>query len=430
MSAIHQNIEALQLQPIDFDRFAKENPFFKKQYKLTKHNPFKSMSDSDWKLYVETHEPHFTSEPYYELIPWQILQQLEIDAKAAGWELILRTTNNTAYCPGHVGQDWCQRTQWIFGLPNQQFLIHLTYNEDKWSLVKDDKNLQLMNYFELEVIATTKLQVREKTKEELEDEFYDEFYDSYDYQSNYSSKIEYYELPNPPKGWVRNGGMTDQGTSQFNYVFVGYNAKYNSLLGTYISSDNNSDDIDNKDDCNKTRNNEPKKNEKEEKNKLEKMITSSFWVEWIDNNKDHIVPGKFDELQITNWSDSFVLPGEQFYIDTILCWDMNFKFLQQFIKSNISKWTTRVFGYDDTIGHSYWNIKLIGCLSDNPQLFKKTCIMEAKIIEEKIPVKNDDDWIPFNGYRDSLFNYESIRLSENAKKLINQVWEYVNLQNQ
>lgn len=424
MSATQQNIEELQLQPINFDMFARENSLFKKQYKLTKHNPFKSMSDSDWKLYVETHEPHFTSEPYYELIPWQILQQLEVDAKAAGWELILRTTNNTAYCPGHVGQDWCQRTQWIFGLPNQQFLIHLTYNEDKWSLVKDDKNLQLMNYFHLEVVATTKLKAREKTKEELEDEFYD----LYDYQGNYSSKIEYYEPPNPPKGWVRNGGMTHQGTSQFNYIFVGYNAKYNPFLGTYTSAENTRDSADD-DDSNEPRNNEPKKNEneKEEKNKLEKMITSSFWVEWIENNKDDIVPGKFDELQITDWSDTFVLPGEEFNLDEILRWNMDFQFLQKFIKSNISKWITREFGYDccGTIGHSYWNIKLLGCLSDNPQLFKKTCILEAKI-----PGKSDDDWIPFDGYRDSLFKFESIRLSENAKKLIKQVWEYVKLQNQ
>lgn len=430
MSATKQNIEQLQLQPIDFNKFAMQNSFLKKQYKLTKRNPFTSMSDADWKHYVESHEPHFTSEPYYELIPWQILQQLEVDAKTAGWELILRTTNNTAYCPGYVGQDWCQRTQWIFGLPNQQFLLHLTYNEDKWSLVKDDNEIPLQNYFSLKVVATTKLKIREKTEEEIEAEFYDDDDYDYDYQGNYSSKIEYYELPKPPNGWDSHSGMTHQGTSQFDYVFVGPNAKYNSYLGTYTSADNTRDSVD--DDSNEPGNNEPKKNEKEvnekiEKNKLEEMIPPSFWFEWIENNKDDILPGKFDEVQITHWSDTYVLPGGQFNIDEILCWDMDFQFLQQFIKSNISKWTTRVFGYDccGTIGHSYWNIKLLGPLSDNPELFKKTCILEAKI-----PSKSDDDWIPFNGYRDSLFKCESIRLSENAKKLIKQVWAYVNLQNQ
>lgn len=194
-----QQIEQLKLVPIDFDKFDSQNSFLRKQYRLTKKTPFKTMSDEDWKIYMETHEPHFTSEPYYELIQWKALQQLEIDAKAAGWKLILRTTNNTAYCPGHVGQNWCQRTQWIFGLPNMQSLIHLTYNEDIWSLNKEEDNsdIPLKNYFSLSVIATTKLKVYEKTAAEIyADLEFDYDYDyNYDYQSTYSNKVEYYDLP-------------------------------------------------------------------------------------------------------------------------------------------------------------------------------------------------------------------------------------------
>jgi len=413
-------IEQLKLEPIDFNKFAVQNSFFKKQYKLTKKNPFKTMSDADWKIYVETHQPHFTSEPYYELISWKELQQLENDAKAAGWQLILRTTNNTAYCPGYVGQNWCQRTQWFFGVPNMQLLIHLTYNEDKWSLIEEKNNNDLppRNYFSLNVIATTKLKVREKTNEELAQELdYDSDYD-YDYQSNYSTTVEYYYRLKPANGWASNSGMSEGGTSQFEYLFVGSNTKYNSFIGCYTSTTENHD----------AGGNDAKDNQKEEINILKKMIKPTFWIEWIENNKDDIEPGKFNKVvQITHWSDTYVLPGGQFNIDEVLQWDMDFRFLQQFMKSNICNWITRVFGYDccGTIGHNFWNIKIMGPLSNNPELFKKTCIIEAK-------KSSDDEWKPFNGYKESesLFQHEYIRLSENAQNLIRQVWDYVYLQNQ
>lgn len=422
--ATAEQIEQLKLVPIDFDKFAIQNSFFKKQYKLTTKNPFKTMSDEDWKIYVETHEPHFTSEPYYELIPWKELQQLEIDAKDAGWELILRTTNNTAYCPGYVGQNWCQRTQWIFGLPNMQLLIHLTYNEDIWSLVKaeDNNDIPLKNYFSLDVITTTKLKVREKTEEELDADYYDYDYDyDYDYyhnnQSNYSTSLEYYYKLKPANGWASNSGMSEGGTSQFEYLFVGSNAKYNSFLGCYTSTENQG----------VVGGNDSKESQKEETNILEKMIKPTFWIEWIENNKADIEPGKFSKIQITHWSDTYVLPGGQFNIDEVLQWDMDFRFLQQFMKSNICNWITRVFGYEccGTIGHNFWNIKIMEPLSNNPELFKKTCVIEAKKSADSV-----DEWKPFDGYKESLFQYKYIRLSENAKNLIKQVWEYVYLQNQ
>jgi hypothetical protein len=97
------------------------------------------------------------------------------------------------------------------------------------------------------------------------------------------------------------------------------------------------------------------------------------------------------------------------------------------MKTNINKWITRVYGYDccGTIGYEFWSIKLFGVSSDNPELFKKTCIIEAKK-----SVESEPEWKPFDGYRESLFQHESIRLSENAQTLIKQVWGYVNLQNQ
>jgi len=416
-----EKIKQLQLKSFEelVTTFTRQNSFFKKQHVLTKKNPFKTMSDADWKIYVETHEPHFTSEPYYELIPWEELQQLEIDAKAAGWELILRTTNNTAYCPGYVGQYWCQRTQWFFGIPNMQFLIHLNYNEDKWSLIEEKNNSDLppKNYFSLKVIATSKLKVREKTDEELIEEIdLDEldfpFEYDLDYLRKYSDRVQYYDLPKPATGWFRNGGMMDNGTNQFDYIFGGSNAKYNGFLRLYESTESQDDS-------------KEKDNLKPEKNIMEQKIPASFWIEWIENNTDNIEPGKFSKVQITSWSDTFVLPGGQFNIDEVLQWDMDFRFLQKLMNSNISNWVESAFGYMccEAIHHKFWNFIIMGPLSDNPELFKKTCIIEAK-------KSDDDEWTPLNGYRESLLLYKSIRLSKNALTLIEHVWKYVNLQNQ
>ena len=221
--------------------------------------------------------------------------------------------------------------------------------------------------------------------------------------------------PKPANGWVRNGGMMENGTSQFEYLFAGYNAKYNGFLGTYTSTANHdaAGGYDSKD------------NQKEETNILEIMIKPTFWIEWIENNRDDIEPGKFSKVQITHWSDTYVLPGGQFNINTILQWDMDFRFLQQFMKTNINNWITHVYGYNccGTIGYEFWNIKLFGL--DTSELFKKTCVIEAKKSAD-----SRDEWKPFDGYRDSLFQHEYIRLSANAQNLIKQVCEYVYLQNQ
>ena len=471
MSISKQNIDISQLEikPIDFEAFSSQYAFRKNNYKLTKKNPFKTMSDADWEIYVSTRTPHFTSEPYYELIPWTELQQLEVDAKKAGWELILRTTNNTAYCPGHVGQFWCQRTQWIFGLPNMQFLIHLTYNEDKWSLI-DDKNtneLPVKNYFSLQVISTTKLIVREKTQVELDEEI-DNAIDldiadeldyslefalkqrhnkdiKYDYKSKYSFSfkptLRYYSSLTPASGWISHNGMSCRGNSQFDYIFVGSNAKLESY-GYYTSPE----DEDKTKQNDKQNNNLVNKKENKENNLMAKMLSSTFWIEWIENNKDKIAPGVFDKVQITHWSDTYVLPGGQFYVDEVLKWNMDYQFLKQLMQTSIRNWTKSIFGYDccGAIGNSYWNFKYVGSLMHNPELFKKTCILEAKKADSSASSSASasasasanasssasDEWVPLDGYCDSLLQYKDIRLSHNAQTLIKQVWDFVEKQNQ
>lgn len=429
----------LELQPIDFEEFTRKHSFRKNNYKLTKTNPFKSMSDADWEIYVSTRKPYFTSEPYYEKISWTELQQLEVDAKAAGWELILRTTNNTAYCPDYVSQFWCQRTQWIFGLPGMQFLIHLTYNEDKWSLIdeKNNNELPVNSYFSLHVRSTVKLIERLKTQEELDKEIEDAIdlnhadelnYSwefslklkhnkdlEYDFKPKYSLKpsrmLRYYEKIKPASGWVRHVGISQGGTRNNEYTFLGSKAKF-GLLGCYTAIDNENEEEDTSGD--------------EEVNVIARMFPPTFWSEWIENNKDHIAPGTFDNLGINSLSDSLVFPGCNNYMDTILQWDMDYQFLNQLSQSTISNWVKKVnYGHCGIIAPEFWNIRFNSYIRDDLELFKKTCIIEGKKLNS-----DTDEWVPLDGYRDSLFQYKDIQLSHNAQTLIKQLWDFIKKENQ
>jgi hypothetical protein len=214
--------------------------------------------------------------------------------------------------------------------------------------------------------------------------------------------------------------MSKGGTSNFDYIFVGPNGEYSCYYGIRDDAEDNCG-------ANGGAGANTKDKQKNAHNKLTERFQLTFWTEWIENNKDDIEPGKFDEVQITDWSGTGLFPGGQFNIDQILSWDIGFRYLEQFMKSNIRNWTKHVFGYDccGEIGINYWNTKLSGPFFNIPELFKKMCIIEAKKSDD-----SDDEWKPFNGYRDSLFQYEHIRLSENALTLIKQVWEYVYSQNQ
>lgn len=415
-----------KLKPLDFSKY--ENRFMKRKYLMTKKNPFKTMSDIDWEEYVKTHEPHFTSEPHYELIPWEKLCCLETDAIEAGWELVLRTTNNTAYCPGHVDQKWCQRTQWIFAYPGLQFIILITYNEDRWSL-NEEQEPELKNYFELEIISTTRIKTR---KIEYDDSNYDYYMDDY-YMADYKyierkDEEKYIEQIKEPIGWIRNGGMTDgNGTCNFKYIFVGKNAnKYNSWPFNYASqTDTNADT--------KADSKEDSKEDKKDICLLETRFPKSFWKDLIENNKEEIIPGKFAEVQITHWDDVYVLPGggSAGGLNNVLQWEMSFLFIKKFMNSNIQKWLTKVYGFEcaGNIDNNYWEKIIYWVESQKPEFKKLSCIIE--VIEKTNNGNANGEWILFNQYCKikTLFMCEDIRLSANARILIDQMWEYIKSKN-
>ena len=400
------NPDDFNLLPLDFSQH---------RLKLTKKNPFTTMTDEDWLEYVSSRKAHFTTKPHYELIPWEKLQVIERDASNAGWELILRTTNNTAYCPPALNYRWYQCTQWIFGYPEYQLLLVLSYTEHKFTLINDtpDDEIELVNYFGLKVVSTTK--PKHYTKEDLYDD--DELYRDYDepYYPNNRPKIGdvYYEHIKPAYGWVMNGGILTEGHSNNNYMYVGN--KNPNYFGYYHS-------LNDEPELTKEKRNENKKN------RIETMLPSTFWNEWIDNNKDNLIPGKFKEnIQITHWSDTYVLPGggDMCETDIILKWDMSFQFIQKLMDSNITKWLDDVFGYgccSSVIENVFWSSKIPWKINDYPELHKKVCLLEC------IPNNSDDksiDWIPFNGYTMSLFKQKEIKFSNSAKRLIDEVWHHI-----
>jgi hypothetical protein len=392
---IASNSVEYKLKPLDFSKY--ENHFMKPNFLMTKKNPFKTMSDIEWAEYVHSREPHFTTEPHYEMICWEKLRCLESDTTEAGWELVLRTTNNTAYCPAHVDQKWCQRTQWIFAYPGLQFIIIITYNEDRYSLIKDVLEPKLSNYFGLEIISTTAIKTRPIEYDNSDDDNYIYDLDDYD-NSNYRYRArkyetKYIEMINAPNGWIRNGGMTDEnGTCNFKYMF---------------QKDVNEDK---KDCC-----------------LLETQFPKSFWKDLIENNKAEIIPGKFANVQITHWDDISVFPGDVFInIKNVLQWEMSFLFIQKFMKSNIHKWITKVYGFEcaDNINTNFWENDISWEKSHTPEFKKISSVIEGKH-------KHCNEWAPLDkySYDITLFMFEEIRLSANAVILIDQMWEYIKSKN-
>ena len=421
-----------KLKTLDFSKYDKHP--MKSTYHITPktQNPFKTMSDEQWIKYVETREAHFTSDPHYEIIPWEKLHSLESDATRAGWELILRTTNNTAYCPAHVDQDWCQRTQWLFGYPGLQFLVHITYNEDNWSLIEtEDKPLQ--NYFSLHVISTNRIKIKKADYSNYD------ITDEYDDCESYHD-TRYFEMINCP-GWGRNGGFMDgKGIIDFKYIFIGLNAQFNSFLGCY-STAHKEEPIKTTDTTDTS--------DTSDTSLLAVQFPPSFWTDMIEKNRDEIMPGKFKgRVAISDWSDNYVFPGGQFEFDYVLQWHMDFLFMQKFMKSNINNWIENVSCYDcgEEIGRRYWEPELYHSSrynsyniywcennediedSENSEnreykIHKKLCITETK----RTKLDGTVYWIPFSQYNEQqpLFEQDEIRLSANAQNLIDQMWTYI-----
>lgn len=403
-----------QLKPLDFSRY--ESGFHYRSLKMTMKNPFETMTDEQWNEYVSTREPHFTDEPHYEIIPWVKLKEIENDAINAGWELILRTTNNTAYCPPSIDYRWYQCTQWIFGYPGMQLLLVLSYTEDKFTLIKEtkDEDIEMTNDFCLAVVSTTKPKYYTEDECEINSDY--ECDNDCIYCDGKKPGGKYYEAIKPAYGWIMNGGCSGGETQNFKYMFVG--DKKPNFYGIYKLSNNQL-----------TGDEKEKEYEYNQKHLINEMFPPKFWTEWIDNNKETLMPGKFEQnIQITSWDDTYVLPGCHYIdLDEILKWQMSFLFIQKFMKSSIHKWLDDVFGYEcgGNIHPNFWIQNLPYNIEQNSYLHKLVCITEV------LPANTEDDdkWIPFNKFKIPLLQQKAIRLSTNAKYLIDEMWKYINSKN-
>lgn len=265
-----------------------------------KQNPFKNLSDDKWKEYVTSHKPHFTDEPYYELITWENLKVVETFAKEAGFKLILRTTNNTAYCPYILNNiSWRQQTVWIFGYESLQLLICVKYSETYQNYETNDFNIRLYMQKELEEIDVTN---------EV-----DAYYENLIFETDYVATMEQvvgktilkntgYFAKRFPKIQAPNGYVTDEdvdfGSDKDKALFV--HDFYKISGGDFLKP--------------------------------------TFFQDLLNINK--FLPGKLEECFFFDFSDNSL-----FLYNQPLCWYMDYLWLQELLKTEIANFVQNPCGF-------------------------------------------------------------------------------------
>lgn len=344
-------------------------------------NPFKGMNEEEWEKYAHNLEPHFTQEPYYEIVPWsQIKARIEDSAKDAGFDLILRTTNNKAYCPDTNNLDWIQKTKWIFGYKNKRIIIHITYTEQimsgEWVNFVENQTYMELPKHEIDV-----------TKE------YEEFEESYDVTSSSNHRFMYEQVshrdgrcfatvfrqPTPPDGYLSNGGFVGPGTTHFHYFNVAsknLHPYYKELRKTY--------------------------NHPGWTNTLERDITPTFFKEWLEKNP--IVSGKASDILLWSFSDTFTFPGQPHCLSLL----MDYLFLEKLMQSSIADYVLEPWSRECTweVSEMFWR--------QNGMTEKSCSVLEGRV---------KDYWYPVFDRKSSsipVTEFEELRFTPKLKKLIDE----------
>jgi len=262
--------------------------------RLNKHsNPFSLMDEAEWKKYSTELHPHFTEEPYFEVVSWPVVKaRIEDNAKEAGFSLILRTTNNKCYCPDHEDHEWNQQTQWLFGYPDKRIIIHIVYAEH----AKEIKNKDTwQNYVSIDVHI----------------------------------ELPLHKAPIAPDGYVSNGGMVKPGITEYHYYMIeGKKSRfYEDLQKTYVHPGYN--------------------------NVLEREITPTFFGEWLQRNP-FIIAGTIEDIHMWSYSDTFDFPGRK--QSAVLSLYMDYLFLQRLLKSNMSQFVSQPWSFQcmHTLSPQFW----------------------------------------------------------------------------
>jgi len=326
-------------------------------------NSFKGLSDEEWRKYATELEPHFTEEPYYENIPWvQIKARIEDSAKDAGFDVILRTTNNKAYCPDTRDLDWNQETKWIFGYKDKRIIIHITYAEQL------EKN-EWKNFVSIEVHMELPQRETAKSLDKTSPNFKDGIP---------CRDAHIYFQPCPPEGYVSNGGFVSPGTTEFHYI----NLQTKNLHWQY------------------------EKLQKEYKhpgwtNILERDITPTFFKEWLEKNP--IISGKIEDIHMWGYSGTFTFPGNP----RSICLLMDYLFLNKLMRSAVTEYIIDPWSRECTsmVSDFFWS----QCGKT-----EKTCsILEGELGGYWYPVYNRECKRP-------ITEYNSLRFTPKLQKLIDE----------
>lgn len=347
-------------------------------------NPFSRLSDEEWKKYANEKEPHFTEEPHYEIVPWSdIKARIEDNAETSGFDLVLRTTNNKAYCPDHFDYEWIQKTQWLFGYKNKRIFVHITYTEQK-TLSHGWKN-----FVDIDVHLEVLWKERDVTDEYIEFLENDDVTRPQPCRFKYGTPTErdgrYYAKiyqKTCPMGYFLDGGMVDKEVSEFRYTMVegshshslSHLPWFENLKKVFVHPGYTND--------------------------LERCITPTFFSELIEKNL--ILDGKMENIHMWHYSDTFSFPGKS----KVLCLWMDYLFLKKLMQSQVANYITHPWQREIST-------KTASFFWDNSDEFERSC----SYLERKI----EGFWYPaFHTNLDNLIeNLESsLRLTPTLQKLI------------
>lgn len=331
-------------------------------------NPFSQLTDEKWKKYANDLEPFFTEEPYYEVVPWsQIKSRIEDTAKEAGFEMVLRTTNNKAYCPDHFDDEWIQKTQWLFGYKGKKIFFHITYTEEK---AKDGKWQNFVSIHAHLELPVEEIDVTEDYKTHMHNFVEEDDDGQFKYETVIKKKDRYialvYKQPCPPNGYISNGGMVMAGLTEYYYTKV-FDFETNDEKKICV---------------------------------LERDITPTFFSEWLEKNQ--VLDGKIETIYNCGYSYSL---NFFFGKSSVLRFLMDFLFLKKLLKSNIEEFITKPWSRECTfeISDAVW--KSFGKT-------KNTCsVLEGKIGFIWYPVYN-------RMFQRKVTDFEKLRLTSELQSLI------------
>lgn len=335
--------------------------------KAPQNPPHLGLSDTEWTAYC-ARELNFTEVPVYGPGKWVELEQIEHNAIAAGFELIVRTTVHNGQIAAICCPYWQQITSWLFGLPGYGLVIRIQYWENISRNLSDGTPSPLVSELSAIYCAAPK------------------------------DCKNHHVLMRVPERFVISDGMSDACSIQYTIMYCyGGTEDYDQRRpnpGEHTDVPKLDDSVDN--------------------NAPAVLFSPHFWA-FFTVMKPYLAP-RIPNIQITSWSGSHSLPGHQTENQSRLGWVTTIAYLNRLLKSRLSEWTDTVWGCGERnrIAGNLWTPRW-----QSPPL-DKSHVMEGLV--------ESGEWLPIQGFGEHLktysFDFLEIRLSPNAGQVVKWIEEF------